>query len=96
MKKQVFEVIKSSHVTEKVSDLTSASNQYAFKVKKDSSKREIKKAVEETFSVTVEKVTVIKVKGKVKRSKYRSKKRPDWKKAYVRLSEGQAIETGIE
>ena len=48
-KKQVFEVIKSSHVTEKVSDLTSASNQYAFKVKKDSSKREIKKAVEETF-----------------------------------------------
>ena len=60
------------------------------------SKREIKKAVEETFSLTVEKVTVIKVKGKVKRSKYRSKKRPDWKKAYVRLSEGQAIETGIE
>ena len=72
------------------------SNQYAFKVKKDSSKREIKKAVEETFSVTVEKVTVIKVKGKVKRSKYRAKKRSDWKKAYVRLAEGQAIETGIE
>jgi len=65
-------------------------------VKKDSSKREIKKAVEETFSVTVEKVTVIKVKGKVKRSKYRAKKRSDWKKAYVRLAEGQAIETGIE
>jgi large subunit ribosomal protein L23 len=39
---------------------------------------------------------VVKVKGKNKRSRYRIKKRSDWKKAYVRLAEGQSIEVGTE
>ena len=72
------------------------SNQYAFKVDINSTKREIKRAVEEYFSVKVNKVRVLKVKGKSKRSRYRIKKRPNWKKAYVSLVEGQSIEVGIE
>ena len=56
----------------------------------------LKKAVEGYFSVKVENVNVLKVKGKNKRSKYRIKKRSDWKKAYVRLAEGQSIEVGTE
>ena len=71
-------------------------NQYAFKVDVNATKLQIKKAVEGYFSVDVENVNVVKVKGKNKRSRYRIKKRPDWKKAYVRLSEGQSIEVGTE
>ena len=58
--------------------------------------KQIKKAVEGYFSVDVENVNVLKVKGKNKRSRYRVKKRQDWKKAYVRLAEGQSIEVGTE
>ena len=71
-------------------------NQYAFKVDANATKLQIKKAVEVYFSVDVENVNVVKVKGKNKRSRYRIKKRPNWKKAYVRLAAGQSIEVGTE
>ena len=71
-------------------------NQYAFKVDVNATKLQVKKAVEGYFSVDVENVNVVKVKGKNKRSRYRIKKRPNWKKAYVRLAEGQSIEIGTE
>jgi len=96
MKKNIYETIKSPHLTEKVTNLMNQANQYAFKVDVNSTKREIKKAVEEYFSVQVKKVRVIKVKGKAKRSRFRVKQRPNWKKAYVSLEEGQTIEVGIE
>ncbi len=72
------------------------SNQYAFKVDTNATKLQIKKAVEGYFSVNVKNVNVVKVNGKNKRSRYRIKKRPDWKKAYVQLEEGQSIEVGTE
>ena len=96
MKKNIYETIKSPHLTEKVTNLMNQTNQYAFKVDVNSTKREIKKAVEEYFSVQVKKVRVIKVKGKTKRSRFRVKQRPNWKKAYVSLDEGQTIEVGLE
>ena len=96
MKKDFYRIIKAPHLTEKVTNLMNASNQYAFKVDVNSTKREIKKAVEEYFSVEVNSVRVLKVKGKSKRSRYRIKQRPDWKKAYVNLAEGQTIDVGIE
>ena len=96
MKKELYSVIKSPYLTEKVSSLMGGGNQYAFKVSTNATKLQIKKAVEGYFSVNVENVNVVKVKGKSKRSRYRIKKRPDWKKAYVRLAEGESIEVGIE
>ena len=48
------------------------------------------------LSAKINNVNIIKVKGKNKRSRYRIKKRPDWKKAYVRLAAGQSIEVGTE
>ena len=96
MSKDIYQVIKSSHLTEKSTDLTNNSNQYAFKVDVNSSKRDIKKAVESYFSVDVKKIRVIKVKGKIKKSRYRLKRRPSWKKAYVSLAENQKIDIGIE
>ena len=96
MKKELYSVIKSPYLTEKVSSLMGEGNQYAFKVTTNATNLQIKKAVEGFFSVNVEKVNIVKVKGKNKRSRYRIKKRPDWKKAYVRLAEGESIEVGIE
>lgn len=96
MKKDLYSVIKSPYLTEKVSALMGESNQYAFKVDINATKLQIKKAVESYFSVNVEDVNVIKIKGKTKRSRYRIKKRSDWKKAYVRLAEGQTIEVSSE
>lgn len=96
MNKEIFQTLKRPHLTEKVTDLMNQSNQYAFKVDIDSSKRDVRRAVETYFSVEVEKVTLLRVKGKNKRSRYRFKKRPDWKKAYVTLVQGQTIDVGIE
>ena len=96
MKKDIYNTIQKPLLTEKVTNLMNQNNQYAFKVNIDSTKREIKRAVEEYFSVEVNKVTVLKVKGKTKRSRYRLKQRPSWKKAYVSLAEGQSIEVGLE
>ena len=53
-------------------------NQYAFKVTTNATKLQIKKAVEGFFSVNVEKVNIVKVKGKNKRSRYRIKKRKNF------------------
>ena len=96
MKTELYSVIKSPYLTEKVSSLMGEANQYAFKVDVNATKLQIKKAVEGYFSVDVENVNVVKVNGKNKRSRYRIKKRPDWKKAYVRLAQGQSIEVGTE
>ena len=96
MNKGLFQIVKSPYLTEKVSDLKQESNQYAFKVDISATKSEIKKAVESYFSVKVKNVCTVNVKGKTKRSRYRIKKRSDWKKAYVSLSDGQTIDVGLE
>ena len=96
MNKDYYQTIKSPYLTEKVSSLIQESNQYAFKVDIKATKRDIKKAVESYFSVEVQDINLVKVKGKTKRSRYRIKKRPDWKKAYVRLVEGHSIDVGVE
>ena len=96
MSKDYYRTIKSPYLTEKVSSLIQESNQYAFKVDIKATKRDIKKAVESFFSVEVQDINLVKVKGKMKRSRYRIKKRPDWKKAYVRLVEGHSIDVGVE
>ena len=96
MRTELYSVIKSPYLTEKVSSLMGEANQYSFKVDVNATKLQIKKAVEGYFSVDVENVNIVKVKGKNKRSRYRIKKRSDWKKAYVRLAEGQSIEVGTE
>ena len=96
MRKDLYKVIKAPYLTEKVSSLMGSENQYAFKVDINATKLQIKHAVEGYYSVDVEKINIIKVKGKTKRSRFRITKKSDWKKAYVRLAEGDSIEVGIE
>ena len=64
-----------------------AEGKYTFVVDKKTNKSEIKKAVETIFGVKVEKVTTMNMKGKVKRQGIYIGKRPDWKKAIVKLTE---------
>lgn len=66
-----------------------ADRKYTFEVKKNANKIEIKKAIEEVFpGVEVESVNTLNVLGKVKRMGRNEGKRPDWKKAIVKLKEG--------
>ena len=96
MKTELYKIIKAPYLTEKVSSIMGESNQYAFKVDINATKLQVKKAVEGHFSVDVEDVNIIKVKGKTKRSRYRIRKKSDWKKAYVKLAQGQSIEVTAE
>ena len=96
MNTELYKIIKAPYLTEKVSSIMGESNQYAFKVDINATKLQVKKAVEGYFSVDVEDVNIIKVKGKTKRSRYRIRKKSDWKKAYVKLAQGQSIEVTTE
>lgn len=88
----LYEVLLSPRVTEKSSLVGENSNQYVFKVASSANKSDIRAAVEKLFEVNVEAVRVVNVKGKSKTFKMRPGKRNDWKKAYVRIQEGQVID----
>jgi large subunit ribosomal protein L23 len=72
-----------------------AATQVVFKIANNASKLEVKKAVEQLFEVKVEGVRLVNVKGKTRRTKAGLGQRSDWKKAYVRLAEGQDIDFSV-
>ncbi|NOG71883.1 50S ribosomal protein L23 [Roseicella sp. DB1501] len=95
-KERMYQTILSPLVTEKATAL-SEQNQFAFRVALEATKPEIKAAVEELFGVKVLAVNTLVVKGKTKRFRGRPGQRSDWKKAMVKLAEGQSIDltTGL-
>jgi len=95
-RERMYQTILSPLVTEKATAL-SEKNQVVFKVALEATKPEIKAAVEGLFGVKVLAVNTIVVKGKTKRFKGRPGQRSDWKKAMVKLAEGQSIDltTGL-
>jgi large subunit ribosomal protein L23 len=95
-KERMYQTILSPLVTEKATAL-SEQNQFAFRVSLEATKPEIKAAVEELFGVKVLAVNTLVVKGKTKRFRGRPGQRSDWKKAMVKLAEGQSIDltTGL-
>jgi large subunit ribosomal protein L23 len=86
------EIIKLPLVSEKSTNLRADQNKYVFRVDKRANKMEIKKAVEELFGVKVEEVTSMMMYGKPKRLGRFEGRRPDWKKAIVKLKKGEIIE----
>ena len=88
---RLMTVIHGPHLSEKA-HIASENNQVVLKVRKDATKSEIRQAVELLFDVGVDDVTVVNVKGKNKRFGRTLGRRPDWKKAYVRLAEGSSLE----
>lgn len=85
-------ILISAQITEKAT-LLAEKNQYIFKVGNKANKPEIKKAVEQTFGVSVENVKIIRIPGKRKKVKGRLKGiKGGYKKAIVKLVKGQSIE----
>ncbi len=68
------------------------SNTYTFKVAKKANKIEIRKAVEEIFNVKVDNVNTMNMRGKKRRLGRNEGRTASWKKALVRLAEGDSIE----
>ena len=96
-KERLMAVLLGPHVSEKSTDVSDRNNQYVFKVRRDSTKSEIGKAVEMLFEVSVTGVQVVNCRGKIKRFGQDWGQRQNWKKAYVTLAEGQDIDfMGVE
>ena len=91
-KERLMTILLGPHVSEKTTRVAEKNNQVTFRVRRDANKAEIRKAVELLFEVEVENVTVVNVKGKVKRFGQSLGRRSDWKKAYVKLAEGHDID----
>jgi large subunit ribosomal protein L23 len=88
---ELHEILIRPLITEKTTTLQEDENTYVFEVGRGANKIQIKRAIEAVFSVNVEDVRTLIYRGKVKRFGRHQGKRSNWKKAYVRLAEGDSI-----
>lgn len=87
------QVLLAPVITEK-SSLVGESGQVVFKIAPTATKRDVKRAVESLYGVTVEKVNTVNIAGKVKRFRGILGKRGNTRKAYVSLKDGDNIDLG--
>ncbi len=91
--KDIFQVIDTIQLSEKATLLTEKQNEYVFKVNPKANKLEIKQAVEKLFGKKVADVRTANYDGKKKRERRADFGRTKhWKKAFVRLEDGETIE----
>lgn len=88
---RLFNVILGPIVSEKSTWIADKRNQYAFRVRPDATKQEVKAAVEQLFKVKVEKVAILNQRGKAKKFGRMHGRRGSTRKAYVGLAAGQEI-----
>jgi len=88
----IYQVIKKPLITEKGNLHKEQHNQISLRVDKRANKVEIRRAVEALFKTKVLDVKTMNVKGKTRRVGKNIGKRPDWKKAVVKLVPGKTIE----
>ena len=86
------DIVRGPIITEKGTLVGEAGNQVVFRVHTDANKIEIRRAVETLFKVKVTKVRTAQHLGKVRRVGKYAGRRPNWKKAYVTLAEGNRID----
>ena len=89
---RLIAVLLAPHITEKTSLAMQNTNTYSFRVRRDSSKPDIKAAVELMFNVKVDGVQVVNETGKTRRFGRLMGRTQDIKKAYVRLAPGHTID----
>ena len=90
--KGMRQIIQRPLITEKSTIERELRNVVTFAVAPDANKVEIKEAIEELFDVSVLEVRTLRVLGKMRRVGLHSGRKPSWKKARVRLREGDSIE----
>ena len=86
---RVQDIIRRPLITEKSTELREEGNIVAFEVARNANKIQVKRAVEAQFKVKVAEVRISNVHGKTRRQGRFVGRRPDWKKAYVRLAAGE-------
>jgi large subunit ribosomal protein L23 len=86
---RIQEIIRRPLITEKSTELRDERNIVAFQVDRRANKIEIRRAVEAQFGVKVADVRVASMHGKTRRQGRYVGRKSDWKKAYVRLAEGE-------
>ena len=86
-----YQVIKRPLITEKSMRGNEEHNTVVFQVDCKANKLLIKQAIEALFQVKVLEVNTLNVRGKKKRVRMREGRKPNWKKAYVTLREGDTI-----
>ena len=91
MRYDKYDIIKYPLITEKSTDLKENEHTVGFIVDIRANKHQIKRAVEELFKVKVDSVRVIVKKGKPRRYGRFVSKSPKYKKAYVKLKEGEKM-----
>jgi large subunit ribosomal protein L23 len=89
---ELFRTIVAPVVTEKSSAAFSARKEYAFRVRSEATKPQIRSAIETLFKVTVTDVRTLVVRAKRRTRGRDVGRRPAWKKAIVTLKEGDTIE----
>lgn len=89
---RLYSVLLAPHISEKTAVAAETEDRHTFRVAKDATKLEVRKAVESLFGVKVKSVQIVNVQGKQKRFGQTMGKRSDWKKAVVRLVEGQDLD----
>jgi large subunit ribosomal protein L23 len=91
-REELMTVLIAPHVTEKTSLAMQNNNQYTFRVRRDATKVDVKKAVQLMFDVQVRGVQIVNEPGKTRRFGGRAGRTQDSKKAYVSLAQGQTID----
>ncbi len=91
-----FNTLRKPVITEKSYRATGEANQYTFRVAPDATKAQVKAAVESIFEVKVEKVQVMNMPSKEKRRGMHAGTRSGYRKAVIRLAEGQSLEVAEE
>ena len=92
MKLDPHEILLKPLLTEKSTALREGANKICFVVHSQANKIEVKRAVEEILKVKVERVNILNMIGKPKKTGRFVGKRPDWKKAIVTLREGEKLD----
>ncbi len=91
-KAKLYQVLLAPHISEKTAMASDLDGRHTFKVASSASKLEVRKAVEQLFGVKVSGVQISNVKGKTKRFGATMGKRKSWKKATVRLADGEDLD----
>jgi large subunit ribosomal protein L23 len=89
--KDPYQIVLRPVITEKSTLLKDINREVCFEVDRRANKSEIKKAVEHLFKVKVERVRTQSMSGKMKRVGRSQGRAKDWKKAYVKLKEGEKM-----
>lgn len=89
---ELHDILLRPIITEKTTRLMDDENTYVFQVGDAANKVQVKRAIEALYGVQVASVRTLRMRGKVKRFGRHYGKRSNWKKAYITLAEGHALD----